>query len=90
VDNDLEKGKNLKLILSFFEYLSGLNKLPSKCIVLFRHGAAQDEATLYTEIFSNGQGHFPISYLGILNHYWTITNADYKHVEERLQKLLSS
>ena len=33
---------------------------------------------------------FPITYLGIPIHYRRLTNAEWKHVEERLQKRLSS
>ena len=89
MEHDLEKARNLKLILSTFEQLSGLqiNFHKSK---LFCFGEAQDEATLYAELFGCGQGKFPISYLGIPIHYWRLTNAEWKHVEEWLQKHLSS
>src|SRR3954470_8225861 len=36
------------------------------------------------------QGQLPIKYLGIPIHYRRLTNAEWKHVEERLQKRLSS
>jgi hypothetical protein len=89
MDHDLEKAKNLKLILSAFEQLSGL-KINFRKSELFCFGKAQDEAHRYAELFGCGQGQFPINYLGIPIHYRRLTNAEWKHVEERLQQRLSS
>ena len=89
MDHDLEKARNLKLILSAFEQLSGL-KINFHKSELFCFGEAQDEAHLYAELFGCGLGQFPITYLGIAIHYRRLTNAEWKHVEERLQKRLSS
>ena len=57
---------------------------------LFCFGEAQDDANLYAELFGCGLGSFPISYLGIPIHHRRLTLAEWKHVEERLQKRLSS
>jgi hypothetical protein len=89
MEHDLEKAKNLKLILSAFEKLSGL-KINFHKSELFCFGEAHDEASLYAELFGCGIGQFPISYLGIPIHYRRLTLAEWKHVEERLQKRLSS
>nr|XP_045089534.1 uncharacterized protein LOC123497248 [Aegilops tauschii subsp. strangulata] len=89
MDHDLEKARNLKLILSAFEQLSGL-KINFHKSELFCFGEAQDEAHLYAELFGCGLGQFPITYLGIPIHYRRLTNAEWKHIEERLQKRLSS
>ena len=81
--HDIEKAKNLKLILSAFEHLSGLNIKFHKS-ELFCFGEAQDDVSLYAELFGCGQGQFPIKYLGIPIHYRRLTNAEWKPVEERL------
>jgi hypothetical protein len=57
---------------------------------LFCFSEAQDDATLYAKLFGCGQGQFPIRYLGIPIHYRRLTIAEWKLVEERLQKRLSS
>jgi hypothetical protein len=53
---------------------------------LFCLGEAQDEDASYAELFARGIGMFPITYLGISIHDRRLTNAKWKHIEERLQK----
>ena len=89
MEHDIEKAKNLKLILSAFEQLSGL-KINFHKSELFCFGDAQAEANQYAELFGCEVGEFPISYLGIPIHFRRLTIAQWKHVEERLQKRLSS
>jgi hypothetical protein len=89
MDHDAEKDRNLKLILAVFEQLSCL-KINFHKSELFCFGDAQDDAALYVELFGCGQGQFPIRYLGILIHYRRLTIAEWKIVEERLQKCLRS
>jgi hypothetical protein len=89
MEHDLEKARNLKLILAAFEQLSGL-KINFHKSELFCFGEAQDAASIYAELFGCGQGQFPIRYLGIPIHYRRLTMAEWKAVEERLQKRLSS
>jgi hypothetical protein len=89
MEHDLEKAQNLKLILSAFEQLSGL-KINFHKSELFCFGEAQDEVDAYADLFGCGQGQFPIRYLGIPIHYRRLTLAEWKLVEERLQKRLSS
>src|SRR5436190_2233900 len=89
MDHHLEKAKNLKLILSAFEQLSGL-KINFHKSELFCFGDAQHVAAQYADLFGCEQGQFPIRYLGILIHYRRLTNAEWKHVEECLEKRLSS
>ena len=89
MEHDLEKARNLKLILSPFELLSGL-KINFHKSELFCFGEAQDDANSYAELFDCGLGNFPISYLGIPIHHRRLTLAEWKHVEERLQKRLAS
>jgi hypothetical protein len=89
IEHDLEKARNLKLILEAFEQLSGL-KINFHINELFCFGKAQDLAAAYAELFGCGQGQFPVSYLGIPIHYQRLTMDEWKLVEGRLQKLLSS
>src|SRR3954469_9235414 len=71
MEHDLEKTKNLKLILSAFEQLSGL-KINFHKSDLYCFGEAKDEAHLYANLFGCGQGQFPINYLGIPIHSMNI------------------
>jgi hypothetical protein len=89
MEHDLEKAQNLKLILSAFEQLSGL-KINFHKSELFCFGEALDEVNAYANLFGCGQGQFPMRYLGILIHYRRLTLAEWKLIEERLQKFLSS
>jgi hypothetical protein len=58
MEYDLEKARNLKLILAAFEQLSGLkinfHKSELVCFV-----EARDSAALYAKLFGCGQFHFP-------------------------------
>ena len=89
MEHDMEKARDLKLNLSAFKQISGL-KINFHKSELFCFGQAQDDAALYAELFGCGQGQFPISYLGITIHFRRLTIAQWKNVEERLQKRLSS
>ena len=51
--HDMEKAQNLKLILLVFEQLSGL-KINFHKTELFCFGEAQNDATLYAELFGCG------------------------------------
>jgi hypothetical protein len=75
MDHDIEKTRNLKLILSVFEHLSGL-KINFHKSELFCFSEAQDNVAEYAELFGCGQGQFPIRYLGIPIHYQRLTNAE--------------
>jgi hypothetical protein len=87
MEHDLKKAQNLKLILLAFEQLSGL-KINFHKSELFCFGEALDEVNAYANLFGCGQGQFPMRYLGILIPYRRLTLAEWKLVEERLQKFL--
>jgi hypothetical protein len=57
---------------------------------LYCFGEAEDDVNAYADLFGCGQGQFPMRYLGIPIHYRKLTIAEWKLVEERLQKRLSS
>jgi hypothetical protein len=79
----------MKLILSSFEQLSGV-KINFHKNELFCFGETQDEGNLYAERFGCRLGQFLISYLGIPIHFRRLMLVEWKHVEERLLKRLSS
>jgi hypothetical protein len=83
MDHDLEMARNLKLILSAFELLSGL-KINFHKSELFCFDGTQDDANQYAELFGCGLGSFPISYLGIPIHHRRLTLAEWKIVKEKL------
>jgi hypothetical protein len=89
MEHDLDKTQNLKLILSAFEQLSGL-KINFYKSELFCFGEALNVVNAYATLFGCGQGQFPMRYLGIPIHYRRLTLTEWKIVEERLQKHLSS
>ena len=68
MEHDIEKAKNLKLILSAFEQLSGL-KINFHKSELFCFGEAKETIQQYTYLFGCAQGQFPMRYLGIPIHY---------------------
>jgi hypothetical protein len=87
VKHDIEKARNLELILLAFGQLSGL-KINFHKSELFCFGEAQDGANLYVELVGCGIGQFRIYYLGILVHYRRLALAEWKQVdEERLKKV---
>jgi hypothetical protein len=82
-EHDFDKAKK---ILSWFYHI--FEKLSLKWV--FCVGGAQDEDTMYADLFGYRVSQFPTSYLDISIHYRRLTNAEWKHVEERLQKRLAS
>lgn len=94
LEHDLQQAKNLKLILSVFEKLSGL-KINFHKSELFCFGQAKEcydqySNILYSNIFGCKLGSFPVKYLGIPMHFRKPSNKDWKVIEERIEKKLSS
>ena len=85
----MERARNLKLILSAFEQLSGL-KINFHKSEVFCFGDAREEAAQYAELFGCGLGQFSLNCLGIPIYFRRLTLAQWKQVEKRLQKRLSS
>jgi hypothetical protein len=88
IDNDLEKAKNMKLLLCAFEQLSGL-KINFHQSELFCYDTAKSNQNEYVQIFWCDLGSFPFRYLGIPMHHRKLMNKDWKHVEEYFQKRLN-
>jgi len=75
MDNDLERAKNMKLLLCAFEQLFGL-KINFHKSELFCNGAAKDNQNEYAQIFGCNIGSFPFTYLGIPMHRRKLMNKD--------------
>ena len=75
MDNDLEKAKNMKLLLCAFEQLSGL-KINFHKNEMFCYGTAKTRQNEYARIFWCDMGSFPFRYLGIPMHHRKLMNKD--------------
>jgi hypothetical protein len=89
MENDLEQAKNMKLLLCAFEKLSGL-KINFHKSELFCYGEAKEMKGQYTELFGCDLGKYPFRYLRIPMQHKRISNADWKIIEEKIEKKLSS
>jgi hypothetical protein len=89
LEHDLDKAINMKLILSFFEQLSGL-KINFHKSELFCFGKAKDYQEDYKDIFGCTIGALPFKYLGIPIHFRKLTIKEWKIIEDRFEKKLAS
>jgi hypothetical protein len=81
VDHDLEKAKNLKVLLCAFEKLLGI-KINFHKSEMYCFGEAKEWENEYSVVFGCQSGSFPFKYLGIPMHYRKLSNRDWKKVEE--------
>ena len=80
----------MKLILAFFEHLSGL-KINFHKSELYCFGKAMNEQQQCRNIFGCEPGSLPFKYLGIPIHYRKlILNKQWKPVEDRFERKLGS
>jgi hypothetical protein len=89
IENDVEKAKNLKILLCAFEKLSGL-KINFHKSEMHYFGEARGLQDEYSVVFGCQSGSFPFKYLGIPMHFRKLSNKDWKVVEEVIEKRLSS
>jgi hypothetical protein len=89
LDHDLEGAKNLKLLLCAFEQLSGL-KINFHKNEIFCFGEEKEMDEDYSSIFGCQGGTYPFKYLGIPMHHKRLSNSDWKTIEQRIEKKLSS
>jgi hypothetical protein len=83
------KAKGLRLVLSAFKKLSGL-KINFHKSELFYFGETRDRSREYVELFGCKEGEFPFRYLGIPMSPRRLSNKDWRVVDERFQKKISS
>jgi hypothetical protein len=89
LEHDTERDKNLKLLLCAFEQLSGL-KINFNKSEIFCFGEAKEVQEEYSSIFGYQCGTYPFKYLGIPMHHKKLSNNDWKIIEQRIEKKLSS
>jgi len=89
MDHDIEKATNMKMILCAFEQLSGL-KINFHKSEIFCFGQAKEMEHHYSQLFGCQSGMYPFRYLGIPMHFRKLRNADWRIVEEKFEKKLSS
>ena len=87
LEHDLAKAINMKLILCLFEQLSGL-KINFHKSEVFCFGKAKEAQNEYRSISGCEVGELPFKYLGILIHYRTLLNKEWKPIEDRFERKL--
>jgi hypothetical protein len=89
LEHDLGKALNMKLVLCIFEKLSGL-KIKFHNSEIFYFGKAAEVEDEYKILFGCDVGTLPFRYLGIPIHFRKLKNGEWKPVEDRFEKKLSS
>ena len=89
MDHNFDEARNMKLILTIFEQLSGL-KINYHKSELFCFGEAKEVESDYMNIFGCQVVETPHTYLGIPLHYKRISNKDWKIIEDRFERKLST
>ena len=77
MDDNLDKAKNVKLLLCAFEQLSGL-KINFHKSEIFCFGNAKNSENFYSQLFGYQIGAYPFKYLGIPIHYKKLSNRDWQ------------
>jgi hypothetical protein len=88
LDHDFEQAKNIMLILTIFEQLSGLKINFHKSEILY-YGGAKEYQDEYIELFGCNAGEYSFRYLGIPMHHMQLLNNECCQIEERFEKMLS-
>jgi hypothetical protein len=87
LEHNLEKSRNVKLLLYMFEQMSGLKTNFDKGEVLLVGG--DDEIALsYAEILNCSTNHFPLTYLGVPISTGRLHVIDWVRLEEKAAKKL--
>jgi len=89
MDHKFDEARNMKLILTIFEQLSGL-KINYHKSELLCFGKAKEVESDYMNIFGCQVAETPLTYLGIPLHYKRISNKDWKIIEDRFERKLST
>jgi len=89
MDHKFDEARNMKLILTIFEQLSGL-KINYHKSELFCFGEAKEVESDYMNIFGCQVAEAPLTYLGIPLHYKRISNKDRKIIEDMFERKLST
>ena len=87
MEHDLEKARNMKLVLCLFEQLTELQINFHKS-ELFCFERANEEHEAYKQLFECELGASPFTYLGIPIHHRKLTKREWKSIEDRFEKKL--
>ena len=90
MDHDIEKATNIKIILCAFEQLSGLKINFHKSEFFFVLDKLRRWNTITRNSLVVNLGYILFRYLGIPMHFRKLRNADWRIVEEKFEKKLSS
>lgn len=88
LDQDVQKAKNMKWVLTCFELMSGMriNFHKSEMIPL---NLDKPQTNDMTTIFGCPVGTFPINYLGIPFHYQNLSRVDLQPMVEKILKRIA-
>jgi hypothetical protein len=89
MEHDLERARNMKLLLSAFEQMFGL-KINFHKSEVFCFEQAKDHESQYEQLFGCKKVLYPFKYLGIPMHYQRLNNKDWEMIEECIEKKISS
>ena len=89
LDHSIDQARNVKLLLTAFEQMSGL-KINFHKSELFCYGSAKACETQYSRIFGCGIGTMPFKYLGIPMTHRRLRNSEWRCVIDRFEKRLSN
>jgi hypothetical protein len=89
MEHDLQKALHMKLVLCICEVLSGL-KINFHKSKVFYFGKVKDVEHQYINLFGCEAGSFPFRYLVIPAHYKKWKNGEWKPIEDRFERKLTS
>ena len=89
LDHSIDQARNVKLLLTAFEQMSGL-KINFHKSELFCYGSAKACETQYSRIFGCGIGTMPFKYLGIPMTHRRLRNSEWRCVVDRFESRLSN
>ena len=88
ISHDVEKAKNVKLLLYLFELMSGL-KINFDKSEVFTIGGDNNIDQLYAEMFGCQVGKLPMKYLGVPVTYSSLKTVDWDFLDAKLIKRLA-
>ena len=89
LDHNIGQAKNVKLLLTAFEQMSGL-KINFHKSELFCYGMAKDCESQYSQLFGCDVGTMPFKYLGIPMTHRRLRNSEWRCVVDRFESRLSN
>jgi hypothetical protein len=75
LDHDLDQAKNMKLLLTVFEQISGL-KINFHKSEIFFYGGVKEFQDEYMKLFGCNAGEYSFRYLGIPMHHRQLLNSE--------------